>query len=1228
MKRIIIEKKKDVNVESKRLLEEFKGFLKVESLEDVRVLNIYEIHGASEEEISRIVEDLLFEKPLDILHEDLPSPEDDEKAFRVKTHQFNKREDSAGIIISKYLGMEDVDIKHSKLVILKNVGDEDFQKIKTYYINPTESKEIAIESTILEREEEAVSSVEVVEGFIAMNEDEIRQMEEDLGLAMDMDDILFCQDYFKKEDRDPTVAELKIIDTYWSDHCRHTTFMTEITDIEIEEGHYKEIFERALDEYFSSREYVYDKERPVSLMDLATINMKEIRKKGLLDDMEQSEEINAASIEIDVDVNGVNERWLLMFKNETHNHPTEIEPFGGAATCLGGGIRDPLSGRAYVYQAMRISGAADPNESYENTLAGKLPQRQITQTAMEGYSSYGYEIGSATGYVREYYDEGFLAKRLELGALVAAVPKDWVRRESPKAGDLVLLIGGRTGRDGIGAAVGSSKEQKDDALETLGTEVQKGNPAVERKIMRLFRRPEVTRLIKKCNDFGAGGVAVAVGELADGIDIDLDAVPLKYPSLKGWEIAIAESQERMALVIDEKDVDNFMKFVEEEDLEGTVIAKVTDKNKVYMTWKGKIVADIGRDFLDTNGIRKKSRVKLSNPNNQNYIRNNPEHILGNSLKDDFIANMEQLNTGSQKGLVERFDSSVGASTILMQVGGKYNLTPEEGMVAKLPVENGRTKTCSIMTCGYDPKLGKWSSFHGGYYAVIQSIAKAVALGGDYRKIRLTFQEYFERLEKDYSKWGKPFAALLGAYSVQKNLDIPSIGGKDSMSGSFEDINVPPTLISFAVTADDVNNIVSKSFKEADSQVLVVNLNMDEKDLIDFEQLKKNYGRIKELIDSKKVLSSSTVDYGGIGRAISEMSFGNKIGFEFDSAIVDKLFKPLYGSIILELGKGENVEDLLKDIDYSLLGRTLEKPAIEIMGESIDIDSLIERWQAPLADIFPSHSEDIQLDKKTYSKGNKIKRINRIARPKVLIPVFTGSNGEYDMASSFREAGAEVKTFVFNSLADIEKSYEDLAREIENCQILALANGYILGNEPESAGKLLKLILNKARIKEAINKHLQIDDGLILGVGSGLHALIKSGLIENGEISDIEEDSTYILPNSSGRFISKIVDVKLVSNLSAWTNAMEVGDVYSVALATDEGRIRLGSRDLMESGQIVTRYQGDNPTGSQLGIESLSSPDGRILGTISSIDRIGGDIYKNVEIKGRHKIFESGVKYFD
>jgi len=761
MKRILIEKKDDFNVEAKELYKDFKEYLKLEGLKAVRVVNAYELFGATDEEVEEIVNAVLYEPQLDYIYEDMPPIGEDEKAFRVQTvrGQYNQREDMANNLVKNYLGYEHIDLVHSKYIILKNISQEELEKAKSYYINPTESKEIPLDYSKLQREEDVDDEVEIVEGFIELDKAGLEKLIKIQGIGLDLEDLLYVQKYFKEEEkRNPTVTELKIIDTYWSDHCRHKTFNTEITDIEIDEGSLKKVFEEAIKEYLASRHYVYGETSiPIILMDLATINMKEIKKKGLLDDKEETDEINAASIEVEVDHAGKTEKWLLMFKNETHNHPTEIEPFGGAATCLGGGIRDPLSGRSYVYQAMRITGASDPRQSFEDTIPGKLPQRNITQKAMEGYSSYGYQIGSPAGYIQEFYHEGFVAKRMEIGALVAAAPKDWVVRKKPEPTDLVLLIGGRTGRDGIGAAVGSSKEHTEEALIQSGAEVQKGNPILERKIVRLFRNPEATRLIKKCNDFGAGGVSVAVGELADGLKIDLDKVSLKYPGLKDWEVALAESQERMAVVIDKKDLDKFMKLVEEEDLEGSVIAEVTDNKRLVMTWRGKTVANISTEFLDSAGIRKKTRVRIISPQGM-YLKEDPNHIKGEDIKKDFIENMTNLNTASQKGLIERFDHTNGSGAVLMPLGGKYRLTPQEGMVAKLPVLDGKTTTCSIMTCGYDPYLSSWSTFHGGYYAVIESIAKVVALGGDFRKIRLSFQEYFERLEDDPTKWAKPFSS--------------------------------------------------------------------------------------------------------------------------------------------------------------------------------------------------------------------------------------------------------------------------------------------------------------------------------------------------------------------------------------------------------------------------------------------------------------------------------------
>ncbi len=1234
-KRIFIEKKEEFNTEAKLLKKDFKDYLEIKELTNLRVLNVYELIGVSEDEKDLIVEQILFESPIDKKYENEITLKENEKAFRVEylKGQYNQREDSTNKLIKTLLVKEDIVALNSKIIILENVTNEELNKIKDYYINPIEMREVDLDSFHYEKELPTKKEVEIVEGFINMAEDEIKSFKSKSGIGMDMEDLLFCQEYFKnKEKRDPSILELKLIDTYWSDHCRHTTFMSEITDLTIDEGKYQKVFEKAVEEYIESREFVYgERERVVSLMDLATINQKETKKKGLLDDKEDSEEVNAASIEIDVDVDGKTERWLLMFKNETHNHPTEMEPFGGAATCLGGAIRDPLSGRSYVYQAMRITGSADPRQKYEETLDGKLPQRKITRTAKDGYSSYGYQIGAATGYVREVYDPGYLAKRMEVGALVAAAPKDFVYRGKAEPGDVIVLVGGRTGRDGLGGAVGSSREHTEESLDTSGAEVQKGNPPVERKILRLFRKKEVSKMIKICNDFGAGGVSVAIGELADGVRIDLDKIPLKYEGLDGKEIALSESQERMAVVIEREDLDRFMELAKEEDVESTVVADVTEKNILEMVWRGKSIVKIKREFLDTNGIRKQAKVNIENPKGKSYLKQDPEHIEGKNIKDDFIKNMMDLNTASQEGLIEGFDHSVGQGSVLMPLGGRNKITPAEGMAAKIPVLKGNTTTCSLMTHGFDPNLSKWSPFHGGYYAVIESLARIVAMGGDYKNARLSLQEYFERIGEDESKWGKPFAALLGAYLVQKELDTPAIGGKDSMSGTFEDLHVPPTLISFAVGTSSVENIISPEFKNQESEVGIVKLNIDENSMIDFKELKKNYDEINKLVKEGKIISASTVKFGGIGRSIAEMSFGNNIGFEFNDIDENELFKPLYGSIIIELREGLESKDLFKDISYEILGKTISDEEIKISGESIEIDSLIKSYKEPLKEIFPVRNKE-KLEKKNldYNKGPKISNKIKIAKPKVFIPIFTGSHGEYDMAKLFEEAGGQVDSFVFKSLTlkDMEESFLEMAKRIKNSQIVGLPNGSIIGNEPETGGKLMKLIFNNPYIKEAINNHINNKDGLILGVGAGLEALIKTGIIEYGEIKNISEKSPYISYNDRVEFISTHMDIRVSSNLSPWFGEMKLGDKYTSPMATKEGRIIGENLDkLIEKGQVASQFIGENPTSSTYAIESLTSPNGRALGTITSIDRVGKDLYKNIKKQGKHRIFESGINYY-
>lgn len=1219
-KRIFIEKKEEFNTEGQLLLKDFKDYLEIKSLTKVRTVNVYDLMDATEEEMKLIVKEILFEETLDNKYENNLPIKANERLFRVEylRGQYNQREDSTNQMIRMLTKNEDIIVQNSKIIILENITEEEVDKIKKYYINPIEMKEVSFDSFNFEKEEEATEDIEVIDGFIEMAEKEIESFKSKYGIGMDIEDILFCQKYFKGEDRNPTITELKLIDTYWSDHCRHTTFMTEIMDISMNDGKYRDVFQKALEEYIKSREFVYEnKEKPICLMDLATINMKETKKKGLLNDKEETDEVNACSIEIDVDVNGKDEKWLLMFKNETHNHPTEMEPFGGASTCLGGAIRDPLSGRAYVYQAMRITGAADPRQKYEETLPGKLPQRKITQTAKAGYSSYGYQIGAATGYVKEIYDKGYMAKRMELGALVAAAPKEAVYRGNSQPGDLIVLVGGKTGRDGLGGAVGSSKEHTEESLHTSGAEVQKGNPPVERKIVRLFRNEEVSKMIKKCNDFGAGGVSVAIGELADGLFIELDKVPLKYPGLDGTEIALSESQERMAVVIAPENIERFMSFVESEDVEGTVVAKVTEEKFLKMVWKGKTIVNIKREFLDTNGIRKKNKVNIEQPAENLYLDKIPSHVEGKNIKEAFIENIRDLNICSQKGLIEGFDHTVGASTVLMPLGGKYCLTPTEGMVAKIPVLKGETNTCSLMSYGYEPKLSKWSPFHGGYYSVIKSVAKIVAMGGDYKKIRLTFQEYFERIGNDPTRWGKPFSALLGAFLVQKELDTPSIGGKDSMSGTFEDIHVPPTLVSFAVATDKIENIISPEFKNIGSTVALIKLDIDENGMIDFNQLKVNYSAIKELIDRKEIISASTVKFGGVARSIAEMTMGNKVGFKFNEINKDNLFKPLYGSIVVEL-KDERV---LQDTNYIILGTTIEEKHIEIDKETIELDSLIKSFEEPLEEVFPVYRDKSNVENIKFEKDNVITRKSSIAKPRVLVPIFTGTHGEYDMIRCFEKAGGEVDTFVFKTLSfkDMEESYKELAERIKKCQIIGLPNGSLLGDEPETGGKLMKLILSNSYVKEEIDAHLYKKDGLILGIGAGFLGLVKLGLIA---------PSVNIIYNTSGQFNSKLANVKISSNLSPWFNEMKVGDIYTVPVATKEGRVIVKNIDeLIAKGQISTQFIDENPTGSIYGIESMTSFDGRILGTISSIDRVGNGLYKNADIVGKHKIFESGIKYF-
>jgi len=1041
-----------------------------------------------------------------------------------------------------------------------------------------------------------------------------------------------------------------VLDTYWSDHCRHTTFLTEIEDVQIAAGEYTKPIAEAYDLYRQARAAVYRDKTPkaVCLMDLATIGMKELRQQGRLADLDESDEINACSIVVNVDIDGRTEEWLVMFKNETHNHPTEIEPFGGAATCLGGAIRDPLSGRVYVYQAMRVTGSGDPRAKIEETLPGKLPQRKITLGAAAGYSSYGNQIGLATGQVAEVYDEGFIAKRMEIGAVIGAAPRANVVRQAPVPGDVVILLGGRTGRDGCGGATGSSKEHNEESLLTCGAEVQKGNPPTERKIQRLFRNPRVSRLIKKCNDFGAGGVSVAIGELTDGLRIDLDAIPKKYEGLDGTELAISESQERMAVVVAAADAQTFIDYAGEENLEATVVATVTDDRRLRMFWRGKCIVDISRDFLNTNGVRQTTRVMVTAPvAAQNYFRQvlpAVETALPD-LKEAWLANLQDLNVCSQKGLVERFDSTIGAGTVLLPFGGRKQATPAEGMVAKIPVLEGETTTGTIMTYGYNPQLAKWSPFHGACYAVVEAVAKVVAIGGDYRQIRLTLQEYFEKLGKDAKKWGKPFSALLGAYYAQHQLGIPAIGGKDSMSGTFKDLHVPPTLVAFAVDTVDVRKVISPEFKQVGSKVVYIPLARDAHELPDFAQLRRNYGKVTELIQAGQVLAAQTVRVGGLAAALSKMCFGNEIGLSLEAALDSyQLFSPAYGSLVLEVPGDLDLAAALGDVDYVLLGRTQAAKVIKLQDTEIDLAVAYQAWTEPLEKIFPTQVEQRgeQIKYQPFTGRNLRRPAVKIAKPRVLIPVFPGTNCEYDSARAFTQAGGLVETLVFRNLtaAQIEQSIDALVKGINRAQIVMLPGGFSAGDEPDGSGKFIATVFRNPRVREAVEELLQQRDGLMLGICNGFQALIKLGLVPFGKIIEMTPDCPTLTFNRIGRHVSRMVETRVVSTLSPWLRNVEVGEVHTIAVSHGEGRFVASPvqiEQLLANGQIATQYVdwGGNPTddilynpnGSVAAIEGITSPDGRVFGKMGHSERVGAHVGINVPGNKDQRIFAAGVSYF-
>lgn len=1258
--RIFVEKKEDFRVEAQNLMNDLRENVGIESLDFLRILNIYDVFNLSKEELEKM-EKIVFsevnvDKVYNSLEEVFAAVENKENihfAVEFIPGQYDQRADSAVQCIDLLADNENFNVKSGKLIVLYgNITPEELAKIKKYYINEVEMREKNLNILEENPEQENTEKVPVYENFINKTSEEIADMRNNLELAMTANDLLFIQEYFKNEEkRNPTETEIRVLDTYWSDHCRHTTFETIIDDIKIENEEYRDIIEKTLGEYVKSREYVHGEKldkKPMTLMDLATVFGKEQRKRGELPDLEVSDEINACSIYIDVPVKGKTEKWILQFKNETHNHPTEIEPFGGASTCIGGAIRDPLSGRTFVYQAVRISGSGDPTEKLNDTLKGKLPQRVITQKAAHGYSSYGNQIGLATTYVNEIYDEGYKAKRLELGLVVGAAPAENIIREKPEKGDVVILLGGRTGRDGIGGATGSSKEHTTESSEKCSAEVQKGNAVTERKIQRLFRNREVTQLIKKCNDFGAGGVSVAIGELADGLEINLDKVRVKYVGLTGTELAISESQERMAVVVANENVEKFIKLAEEENLEAYKVAEVNDTGRLVMKYRNEVIADISREFLNTNGAKSNINIEIEKTGKLNLERK----VDGENFKERFINNLKDLNVCSQRGLMETFDSSIGSTTVLMPYGGKYQLTPSDVSVQKVSVENAETDVASMVGYGYNPFVAKQSTFHGGAYAVIESIAKVVAAGGNYKNIRFTFQEYFERLGKDSKKWGRPLSALLGAFHIQKEFGLPSIGGKDSMSGTFNDISVPPTLVSFAVSMTTAENVISPEFKKAGNNIYLVRTAYDENDLPDLKELKKNFDFITENIKNKKIVSAAAIKNGGLSEAVAKMAFGNKLGADIKSDGIigeNEWFKAEYGTFIVETAEKFDYENAV------LLGNVISEGKIVIDSKvEINLDELIEEWEKPLEKIFPTRKEIENCHLLPHCNGTKYKKIelverenvissfsNSIAKPRVFIPVFPGTNCEYDLERAFNREGGIAKIGVFNNLTheNILNSIDGFVKEIENSQILMLPGGFSAGDEPDGSAKFMVAVLKNGRVKEAIDKLLK-RDGLILGICNGFQALIKSGLLPYGEVRELNEDSPTLTFNNINKHMSKIVMTKIISNNSPWLMGMNEGDIHAIPMSHGEGRVVITEEEykkLYKNNQIATKYvdfEGNpsmdsqfNPNGSYYAIEGMLAHKGRIFGKMAHSERTGKNLYKNIYGNKDQNIFKNGVKFF-
>lgn len=1249
--RIFVEKRDGFNVLAKQTLWDIRHNLGMKCVTDLRYIVRYDIEGLTKDEYDKAKGIVLSEPNADVIYEESLPVEDGWRVFAMEylPGQYDQRGDSAEQCIQLLTQGERCRVLTARVIALKgDINDEELKKIENYLINPVESRLASLEKPqTLDIETPVPENVKRVEGFIKWNDDEMAQYYGSMGFAMTLDDLKFCRDYFRDtENRDPSVTELRVIDTYWSDHCRHTTFLTRLSEVEVEKAALGKVIEDALKEYYDTRDEVYGKDstRIVSLMDMALIGMKSLKKKGIIPDLDESDEINACSIEVPVTIDGKTEKWLVQFKNETHNHPTEIEPFGGAATCLGGAIRDPLSGRAYVYQAMRVTGSGDPTVAFKDTMHGKLPSRKITTGAAQGYSSYGNQIGLATGQVTELYDKGYVAKRMEIGAVIGASPKENVVREVPAPDDVIVLLGGRTGRDGCGGATGSSKAHTESSIETCGAEVQKGNPPTERKIQRLFRNPEVSKLIKRCNDFGAGGVCVAIGELADGLTVYLDKVTKKYDGLDGTELAISESQERMAVVLDKNDVDKFIKEAEKENLEATAVAVVTESPRLTMNWRGDKIVDLSREFLNTNGVTQVAKAYITAPKAEKCYRGKcPEVLKDMPFEKAVSENMARLEVCSQIGLAERFDASIGAATVIMPFGGKAQLTPQEAMAAKIPLEKGETDDATAMSYGYIPGVSRWSPFHGSAYAVVESLSKLLAIGANPMTARLTFQEYFERLKDVPSRWGKPAAALLGAMQAQLKLGLPSIGGKDSMSGTFEDIDVPPTLVSFAVAMTKASKTVSAEFKKAGSKVIYVPVPENKETLMpQWDKLIKMYNAVFALCESGKVLSASVVKEGGACASVCKACFGNGFGFKFAKELTnDELFAPLSGSLVLELESGAELDADVLSYD---LGVVTDDAKVTMGDKSVEISEILKKWTAPLEKVFPTQAEcpEIEVDAKLYTERNTKSPAIKTAKPKVFIPVFPGTNCEVDTARAFEKAGAEVEMLIVNNLTSkgIEETIVKMEQIIKSSQMIMLPGGFSGGDEPDGSGKFIATTLRNPRIADAVNDLLKNRDGLMLGICNGFQALIKLGLVPYGEIRELKPSDPTLTFNTIGRHISHMAYTRVTSVKSPWFANVNAGDVFAVPVSHGEGRFMADIetvKALAQNGQIATQYvdlSGSpsddiayNVNGSVCAIEGITSPDGRVLGKMGHSERKGENLYKNVPFEKDQQIFESGVKYF-